>query len=162
MTAHLDINTPNGQRAAALQLRATEIVFGRSDAFSFVHTPTNDASAIDGFIVKAGVATGIAEAKSRDMTYEQLIGPFKGEWLLTLQKLQDIAAVSKLLFLPGYGLLYLVPSARVLVIPLTASNGNIICSYREEMTETQATCNGGKIFRENAYINVANARIYNE
>jgi hypothetical protein len=162
----LDINTPRGQVAAADQIRAAEIVFGgesqRAAGFSFIHTQTDEASAVDGFIVKDGMIAGLAEIKSRDMTYEQLMGPFKGEWLLTMQKLSDIAHLSKLLRVAGYGLVYCVPSNLVLGVLLTSKQGLIECTYRTENTTTKESCNGGSAQRLNAFIQMKNARIYHK
>lgn len=162
MNPSLDINSPRGRKAADDQMHATNIVFGKSPDFAFVHTQTDNAAAVDGIIVKNGFASGIAEVKSRDMTFERLMGEFVGEWLLTLQKLKDMADVSRLLCLPGYGMLYLVPSRVVLVVQLTAATGQIVCRYRTDVTETQKTCNGGKVVRENAYIQMRTAKVYRE
>jgi hypothetical protein len=159
MTA-LDINSPRGRIAAADQLRAVEIVFGGANGFNFFSTATDDAAAIDGFIVRNSVITGLAEVKSRDMDYETLLGKYHGEWLLTFQKLLDIQKVSQLLHIPGYGLLFLIPSDMVLVLTLTNSLGTIVCRHREELTATKKTCNGGSIQRNNAYIDVSGAKIY--
>ena len=159
----LDINTPKGREAAADQQRAAEIVFRSSAAHSFVHTAMNDAAAIDGFIVKDGIAVGIAEIKSRyDMNYAQLMVDRAAEWLLTHQKLLDLQKVSQLLRLPGYGFIYLKQEGMVLVVQLTNAEGEIICKYRVENTATQRTINGGVANRDNAFISVVNAKIYRE
>ena len=156
----LDINSPRGRIAAADQLRAVEIVFGGANGFNFFSTATDDAAAIDGFIVRSNIITGVAEIKSRDTSYETLLGQYHGEWLLTFQKLLDLQKVSQLLKIPGYGLLYLIPSDMVLVLTLVNSLGTIVCRHREELTATQRTCNGGSIQRNNAYIDVSGAKIY--
>ena len=156
----LDINSPRGRIAAADQLRAVEIVFGGANGFNFFSTATDDAAAIDGFVVHLGIINAVAEIKSRDCTYENLMGPFKGEWLLSHQKLLDVQAISRLLRIPGYGFLFLVPSDMVLVLTLTNSLGTIVCRHREELTATKKSCNGGSIQRNNAYIDVSGAKIY--
>ena len=156
----LDINSPRGRIAAADQLRAVEIVFGGANGFNFFSTATDDAAAIDGFVVFRGIINAVAEIKSRECTYENLMGPFKGEWLLSHQKLLDVQAISRLLRIPGYGFLFLVPSDMVLAVRLTGNDGTITCSYRVESTVSQATCNGGQAYRKNAFISVVSAKIY--
>lgn len=161
MNAALDINTPKGREAAADQQRATDLVFKNSAAHSFIHTAMDDAAAVDGFIVKDGIAVGVAEIKSRyDMNYAQLMMERDGEWLLTHQKLLDLQRVSQLLRLPGYGFIYLKQDEMVLAVQLTNSNGDIVCKYRVENTATQRTINGGTAHRDNAFIDVSKSRIY--
>lgn len=160
MTSALDINSPRGRVAAEMQHRAAEIVFGNSPDHSFIHTPDDDAAAVDGCIVKLNTIVGVAEIKSRDSTYENMMGPFKGEWLLSYQKLLDIQSVSRLMRLPGFGMVFLIPSEIVLVLPLTSKEGEIVCKHRTERTQTQATVNGGTANRLNAFIQVSGAKIY--
>jgi len=162
MAANLDINTDRGRVAAALQHRAADIVFSRSESHCFIHTSDTDCAAVDGFIVAAGFIAGFAEIKSRDSTYNNFMTAFKGEWLLTHQKLLDIQAISKLLRLPGYGMIYLVPDEIVLVLQLTDKDGIITCKYRTAHTETQRTINGDVANRLNAFINVSSAKIYRQ
>lgn len=142
MNGALDILTPRGRIAAQDQLEAAEIVFRHSTNIWFVHTPTDDAAAVDGFVIKDGFAVAIAEIKSRDNTLEEMMGEFNGEWLLTYQKLLGIQTISRLMLIPAFGFVYLKPSACVLAIRLTDANGLIVCSHHEKRTKTQATCNG--------------------
>jgi hypothetical protein len=141
MNGALDILTPRGRIAAQDQLEAAEIVFRHSTNIWFVHTPTDDAAAVDGFVIKDGFAVAIAEIKSRDNTLEEMMGEFNGEWLLTYQKLLGIQTISRLMLIPAFGFVYLKPSACVLAIRLTDANGLIVCSHHEKRTKTQATCN---------------------
>lgn len=156
----LDINTPKGRVAAEQQHRATEIVFGKFSDFEFLHTPDTDAAAVDGFILKSGEMVGVAEIKSRDSTYDNMMNSFNGEWLLTFQKLLDIQSVSRLLRLPAYGFIYLVPDEMVLAVVLTDSSGELVCKYRNEQTQTQKTVNGGVANRINSFICVRGAKKY--
>lgn len=162
MNAALDINTERGRAAAEMQHRAADIVFGRSETHSFIHTSDTDCAAVDGFIVAGGFVSGFAEIKSRDSTHQNFMTTFKAEWLLTHQKLLDIQSISKLLRLPGYGMIYLIPDGIVLVVQLTDKNGIITCKYRTAHTETQRTINGDVANRLNAFINVASAKIYRQ
>lgn len=160
MNQTLDINTERGKIAAADQIVAAEMVFRNSENSWFVHTKTNDAAVIDGFVIKDGFAVAIAEIKSRDNTLEEMMGEFNGEWLLTYQKLLGIQTISRLMLIPAFGFVYLKPSACVLAIRLTDANGLIVCSHHEKRTQTQATCNGGTATRLNSFIDVRNAKIF--
>ncbi len=163
MTAGLDINSARGRVAAADQLRATQIVFTRSARFTFLQTDNRDKAAADGFITRDGFIIGVAEVKSRPgLTIEKMMGEFHGEWILTNQKLLDIQTISRLLAIPGYGLVYLPDSRLVLLVDLIDKDGLIICKHREAMTTTQATCNGGLATRKNSYIDLTKAKIYRE
>lgn len=162
MNSRLDITTERGKKAFEDQLEAMKIVFKHSQGnHFFAHTAGDDAAPIDGFVIKDGFVLAAAEVKSRDMSHGQLFGQFKGEWLLTLAKLHDMAKLSGILRIPGYGFLYLMPSRMVLAQKLCNDKGEIICEYRTEQTETQATCNGGKANRLNAFIQMQSARTYN-
>ena len=161
MTHNLDINTQRGRESARDQQRAADIVFSRSDS-SFFATSDHGPAKIDGVVCKDEFITALVEIKSRDVTREKLMGVFHGEWLVSMDKLKDMAQLSSLLAVPGYGLLYLIPSYQVLVVKLTDFEGNIVCTYREEVTETPRTCNGGSATRNNAFINMVHARIYHE
>lgn len=159
MNQTLDINTIRGRIAAEDQRAAAEIVCGGSSC-QFFHTDDTGPAKVDGIIVRNGVVCGVAEIKTRENTLEDLMGQWKGEWLLTYQKLLDVAGVSQLLAVPGYGMLYLPNSSCVLVTQLTNRAGLITCNPRIQRTTTQATCNGGKADRQNAFIDMRNASIY--
>lgn len=160
--SELDINTKRGRVAAADQLRATEIVFGKDHQFHFLVTSITGAAAVDGFICKNGVVTGVAEIKSRDTDYNTLMTSFAGEWLVTHQKLLDLQSVSRLLKVPSYGLVYLTKSDCVIVVAITNSEGEFVCRHREERSQTQATCNGGVANRMNSKVDVRGSKVYKE
>ena len=154
----LDINTPRGEIAKADQIAAAKIVFDGSE-YKFHHTDTNGPARVDGVVTLEGMVVGVAEIKSRDMTEGDLIGQFKYEWLITMDKILDLVEAAKLLGVTGYGMLYLKPSQKVLVVRICDSKGNLTCKFRVEKTETQATCNGGTALRDNAFIDMRKARV---
>lgn len=159
----LDINTPRGRIAAQDQENAARIVFGESSGsnrYKFVRTSDTDRAAVDGIVFRDWTISSVCEIKSRDCDYDTLMNEFHGEWLLTYQKLLDLQKVCQLLCVPGYGLLYLKGSQEVVVLKLVNESGHIACKFRIQRTETQATCNGGKAIRENAYIDVRGGRVY--
>jgi hypothetical protein len=161
MNTNLDINTPKGRAAAVDQERAAYIVF-RDANTTFYPTDDHGAAKVDGIIVRNGFIQGVVEIKSRNMRLSQLLTEFRSEWLLTMEKLEDIARASALLGAPGYGLLYLVPDHKVLAARLSDKDGVIVCNYRIDRTLTQATCNGGCATRDNAFISMEHSKIYTD
>lgn len=159
--SQLDINTKKGREAAAEQATAIYIVLCNLDArYQIFPTRDTQAAKIDALIIRDNCLAGIVEIKSRKMSLDTLFKSFNAEWLLTYQKLWDMASLSELLNVPGWGWLYLQEERVVLVIQLTDDRGIIVCRHRSADTETQRTCNGGKIVRQNAYIDMKQARQY--
>lgn len=157
----LDINTPQGRIHAAQQEEAANIVF-KNGPNRFLHTRTNQSSFVDGVIADPdGYICGIAEIKARPkMTKSQLFGEFRGEWLITMNKVNFLASSCVIFCVPGYGMLYLVPEETVLMIKICEPSGLYCCDIRHERTVTQATCNGGTAFRDNAFIQMNTAKAY--
>lgn len=157
----MDINTERGRVAALHQIWCVrEVLTLHKPGYQYVHTSDTDAAVIDGFVVdpKGQIVAGL-EVKSRyNITLEMFMTKMQGRWLLTLQKLNDMQFLAGLLRIPMYGFLYIVPSKIVLVERLVDRDGNIVCSYYAEETETQRTINGGRAIRPNAYIDMNRAR----
>lgn len=118
----------------------------------FFQTPKNAPSACDGIIVNITTEeiAGIFESKCRDLTFEQLFA--FGSWLVTFEKLEKCKAVSELLQVPFFGFLYLIPEDRTLLWKITDEEGKYDFDFKVRETETQATINGGKAIRNNAYL----------
>lgn len=114
---------------------------------------------VDGMLVKAGTTQifRVAETKCRMMTMRDLFGKFEGTWLVTHQKLKDLAEAARLYGVPGTGLLYLVPDKLVLAVKICDKEGRFLYDLDVKRTVTQATVNGGVASRENAFIPMINA-----
>ena len=156
----LDILTPKGEITRQQELDAVAIWSQHYPAIEYRETPKDEPIAWDAHMVKDGVVRGVAEMKCREMTAGTFFGKFKGEWLVTLDKLMDCIAHASQLEVPFVGFLYLVPSRTLLMQTLWRPNSDgIVVPYRTEMTETQATVNGGKAKRINAYLDMGQATI---
>lgn len=154
----LDILTERGQVAARHQQEAVEIVVAHRPGTSFVNTALDDSAAIDGFFTQDGVVRAACEIKCRyDMDLARFMAERKGEWLVTHQKVLDLAKVCELLRIPGYMMLYLVADRLVLVKKVVDHTGQVTGVARVEATRTQKTINGGEAFRQNAFINMQDA-----
>lgn len=111
-------------------------------------------AAIDGMLVKAGTTRimRVVETKCREMTMQDLFGRFGGTWLITHQKIKDLAVAAKIFGVPGTGLLYLVPDKLVLAVKICDSEGRFVHDFQVKRTATQATVNGGVACRDNAFV----------
>jgi len=61
---------------------------------------------------------------------------------------------------PCVGFLYLVKPKVLLTQRLSDNEGRLAAEVRLSTTSTQATINGGRALRTNAFINMAGAKIY--
>jgi hypothetical protein len=100
---------------------------------------------------------GVVEQKSRNMSLEQL-QKWDNEWLITYEKIEAGRYVANSLGVPFIGFLYLIPDDLLITKQLSNANGEWTCDFRTALTETQETINGGKIVRENAYIDLTGAK----
>lgn len=161
----MDVLTERGQKFTEEAMNAVAIFEKNCPAYKIVHTDVTRPVLIDGIIVTKKPndirqIVSVVEIKCRNMTREQLRGPYSNEWLLTFEKLEKARALCDLLEVPLYGLLYLIPDKRLLIKELY-SNGRFDDAFiRAERTMTQATCNGGIANRLNAYITMKDAVEY--
>lgn len=153
----LDVLSRRGQQAVEAS-RAGLALVGRR----YVETAQDKEGDIDGFFLSEDGRTLAAafEAKARNMTLQQLRGQFKNEWILSFDKISKGAVISKSLRVPFFGVVYLVPDQVTLLVKLTDDSGNVVVPVRLDVTDTQATCNGGKATRTNAYVSMEKAWIY--
>lgn len=152
----LDALSEKGKQAIA-ESRIGLSLIGRE----YVETRQDREGDIDGFFLGEGTAVVAAfEVKARNMTLEQLRTTFSNEWILTFEKINKGAAISRSLCIPFFGVVYLIPDRTTLLVKLTDDHGNIVAPVRLGVTETRATCNGGVANRTNAYINMSRAKVF--
>ena len=153
----LDINTPKGQISLSQENLLIKSIEEKFKGYKIIQTPKHDSADVDGIMIKDNIIFCIIENKCRNLTRVQL-KKFDDEWLVTYEKILKGAILSKALCVPFVGYLYLVPDEIALSIAITDNHGNIIAPMRISVTETQATTNGGKAIRTNAYIKMTNAK----
>jgi hypothetical protein len=156
----LDINTPKGQESLAQERKLLE-AFSSSMGWQIIETDKEQPAQVDGFLVENKTIVGVFEAKCRKATIKQMEN-WGSEWLLTHQKLLDGIEISRRLRVPFYGLIYLLNDGVGVYIKLTDNTGTLLpeVKIRVENTETQATINGGKVVRANAYIDLSTSYIF--
>lgn len=156
----LDILTKKGQEHAIHEYRAVELWNNQYPDIDYVITPRKEPAVIDAILVKNGEIIGAVEQKSRNASLEQLV-KWNYEWLVTYKKIEECVTVSTALGVSFFGFLYLIESDMLLVKKISDSNGKFTVDITTAFTKTQANINGGKIVRENAYINMREATIIN-
>lgn len=160
---NLAIDTPRGKEAVEDQKRAGEIITSAHPDIRLVFTPFNGPGSFDAFFMRANELYSVCEIKTRyDMDERMFWKVRKGEWLITLSKLEHLQKVSRECSVPGVGVLYLKRSGLVIMKALFDSEGRWICDHRSDYTETQATINGGSAFRHNAFVDMHNAELIRE
>jgi hypothetical protein len=153
----LDINTPRGQESVAEENEMLDILHSNFNSL-FIHTPIKSAASIDGIIIKDNSLTGLFESKCRRDTLQTFQTQYNNEWLVSFHKLQAGATLSKLMCVPFFGFLYLVPDKIILIIKLTDDQGKFIAKIRIDQRKTSACCNGGTMIDTCGFINISGAK----
>jgi len=130
----------------------------------YIETPKDSPALIDAIITdsKAGFMKAVVETKCRyNTTLPQFQTKFNNQWLVTWDKVQNAMKIATSLGVNCIGLLYLVEDKTLMVQKLCDAQGNLMAEMLIKNTTTQATINGGSIARNNAYISMDGAKIYN-
>lgn len=120
-----------------------------------VITDDNRDADVDALFISDGTLVGIAEIKCRSMSLDQLRK--YGDYLITESKLVRGEVVSTALRVP-YMLIVQLSDATVFW-RVTDRRGKRQITWETRETETQATCNGGKAVRMNAYLPLDDMKI---
>lgn len=146
----LDIHSPRGQANEVHneQCWRTLMAYLRGAKCERLH----DAHPADGVIRNtAGKPTLLVEVKSRhDFDEGHFWNVHRGEWLITNRKIIENTAIARNMGIPFAGALHIVRS-RVVLVKILSVSGKVI-PHTVKSTETQATINGGRIVRPNAYL----------
>ena len=156
----MDILTPKGQETLRKE-RAVIAAWPRLyPGFLYIETDKERDAVNDGIIVKAKTNTIVAvcETKCRGSTIEQFDN-WNREWLITYKKIKRNAFLAREMRVFFTGIMYLAPSNILLVKNLYDGNADKwLVDFRTDKTETQQTVNGGRVVRENAFIDMRGAR----
>ena len=137
--------------------------FKKEFCLNYIQTPKDQPAAVDAIISNKDSTKlmAVAETQCRyELTLEQFQTTFNNEWLVTWAKIQKTIEIANALGVTSVGLLYLVKPKIVLMQRISEPDWKLVAPIRLLTTETQATINGGKIFRTNAYINMEEAKVY--
>jgi hypothetical protein len=154
----LDILSPRGQQTVREEEEACSIFLTRHPAYSIIHTAKDGTACVDSLLVRNGVLRALVETKCRKCTRQTFHNAFNSEWLITRDKLVDGYRTARGLNVPFVGFLYLVPDRTLIFATFWRPDAGWVVPIRSERTETQATVNGGKALRMNAFVDMAGAR----
>ena len=151
----MDILTEKGQQSLRYEDKMLGVIKSKYN-LDIIETNKDKPALCNGFTERNGIITGVFESKCRSHTLQD----FKnwGSWLVTYEKIDGLAWMSNKLCIPALGFLYSIPDDVILMWHITDSQGNYKFELRVEKTITQATINGGKAERENAYLPIDKAQ----
>ena len=148
-TTTLDCNTPKGRVWIAEQhatVRACLLLF----ACDAVETDDRTSAAVDALFYRKGTLIAAAEVRNRSMTVATLQA--HGSYLVTFMKLVKGWNLAKQLRVPF--VLVVGLSDAIVHWKISDDRGRWLASFRVARTWTQATANGGKMLRANAYLDL--------
>lgn len=160
----LDCNTVRGQVYIGTQLSCHERIEAALNC-AVIATDTTSASDIDALITKNKTLVGLAEVKSREMrlkdspilTARRLIYKNReyDSYLITFEKLEKLKRLCSIFNVPGFLFVSLLEDHQIVFWKICNANGEYCVDLKKERTRTQATCNGGVAYRENAYLTIS-------
>ena len=147
----LDCNPPQGQVYIKAQLACMAKLESAWNCQAFP-TISDRSSDVDAIFVKNGQVALVGEIKSREMSLEELTR--FGSYLITHEKIVKVKNVAVSLCVPSVIVVSLLKDNQLVFWRLSDSQGNFEVVFEERVTETKKTCNGGKVYRNNAYISL--------
>jgi hypothetical protein len=156
----LDILTPKGQESKRQEDRAIALWYKVYPELRYCETPKDKPAAIDALIVKDDQIQAVVETKCRpqlNMTIFAL--EHKSRWLVTDEKIRKAQQIAEALQVPFVGFLYMPETDALFFETLWHPNKGWTVDIQVKETQTQATINGGKIVRKNAYIDMSRAKL---
>jgi len=154
----MDILTTLGQESRLWEMDAMDI-WHRNSTSRMVETPKEKPARVDGIIEVDGTIKACYEIKCRKIALQKLLLDFKGEWLVTAEKVLDGIDVARKLQVPFIGILYLEPDKKLLHKTIWRPSDGVVVAMRVRTTDTQKTINGGVIARQNAFIDMRDATV---
>jgi hypothetical protein len=145
----LDCNTDRGRLYIARQHEIAARCGAMWESIP-VATPDTKSSAVDAMFMRGQQLHAVAEIKARNLTLDQLRG--FGSYLVTFEKLEKGRRLAASLTVPYLLIVGLWPEREIVWWKIADGAGEFQLTIRREHTPTQATCNGGKARRENAYL----------
>lgn len=162
MTMH--IHTERGKETLEQERRVMAAFHKIFPNYQYVETDKDRDAVNDGIIMnrKTGTIIAVCETKCRSASTQQLVEQWHNEWLVTHKKIKRNAFVAREMRCYFTGLLYLAASDDLLITQLY--DGNLdrwLVKYRTAETETQKNNAGGTAIRENAFIDMTDAKRFN-
>jgi hypothetical protein len=158
----MDILTPKGQKTRQQEDRAIEIWLSHYPDCPYIHTPKDKPATVDAVLCNKGSIKAVVETKCRDFSYETFKRKFQGNLLISYEKIIKAADIASSMCVPLVVFLYMVEDDSLLYQKIWEPGVGWTCTILIRPTWTQATVNGGKALRSNAFIHMDEARLLKE
>jgi hypothetical protein len=156
----LDVLTPKGQQSVRDEQIAAGIFLSQNPRYAYCQTPKQRGADVDAILLRNGVMDQVIETKCRyDCDMDKFMGQYRGQWLVTYDKIVRAMATAKSLQIGLTGFVYIVRSQILLVQRIVDAEGKFMVPFSVQTTQTQATTNGGLAVRANAYIDMRDATV---
>lgn len=156
----MDILTPRGQESRKWEDQAVKIWSSHHPNISYVGTPKDAPATVDAVLVKDKTIVGVVETKCRpSLSLCEFKITHDMKWLVTADKLDKAQKIADALCVPFVGFLYLPTQQILLYQALWKPQQGWMVPIERKNTKTQATINGGQIWRHNAYIDMTSAKM---
>lgn len=160
----MDILTEKGQVSLNDEQHAARWV-EKKFSLRYIQTPKDSPAVIDAIITNktSSEILAVVETKCRYdvVSLDQFQTNYKNEWLVTWSKVHNAINIATSMGVPCVGFLYLVKPKVLLMQRISDADGKLATEVRLTTTSTQATTNGGRALRTNAFIDMSEATIHN-
>ena len=155
----LDINSEKGQETVRQENKMLKYI---EDCWGVKAITTKkeseDADAVcDGFLVKNKEVIALFESKCRNLSLAKLTE--YGTWLITHEKIKKCKLLSEYIRIPFIGFLYLLDDDKIMFWQITDNKGNYLFEFKNEITSTRKTINGGTAMRDNAFLPISEGHL---
>lgn len=137
----------------------------RKFSLRYIQTPKDSPAVIDAILARKDCSEILAavETKCRYdvVSLDQFRTNYKNEWLVTWSKVSNAINIATSLGVACVGFLYLVKPKVLLTQRISDPDGKLAVEVRLITTSTQATINGGRALRTNAFIDMQKAATHN-
>jgi hypothetical protein len=155
----MQILTPKGQVTREQEERAVEIWLKNFPKYSYVQTPKDEYATVDAVLSVDNVMQAIVETKCRELELDDFNSRFYGRLMIPFDKLAKAADIAKYMCVPFVCFLYLVQDDVLLYQKLWEPKAGWVCDMYVRPILMQATVNGGKALRSNAFVDMKSAKV---
>ena len=161
----LDSEWGNGPRYKQAELDALEFIKAQPVWNKMICVVGSNSSRTDGVWIKEDRIKFLTEVKSRDsfgekspleFTWDNLLNKYQGKYLISKGKVDENIEVAKFHGVPFYLIINFMLESKLLFIPVSNSDGEMIVPFEEKMSQkTQGTSNGGEKLDDLYYLDVS-------
>jgi len=149
----LDSEWGNGPRYKQAELDALNFIKLQPLWKDMTCAVGSSSSRTDGLWIKGESLKFLTEVKSRDtfgknssleFTWDNLLNKYQGKYLISQGKIDENVEVAKFHGIPFYLIINFMVESKLLFVPVSDLDGNMIVDYSVKELFTQGTSNGGR------------------